>query len=343
MTKGIAVYDAEGRQIHKFDSDGTVTFGNDSTEVQTIVNVGVDGAVDPGRANFYTDVYLKDDSETSLIDRLSDATTISEQYTNDEINVLSASAEEALEAEQARAEAAEAANAAAVAAEAVTARAAEVANATAISAEETRATAAEAAVASDLLDYETSNDAAVAAEIARATAAEGVLTTNLAAEVVSREDGDANTLTDAMMYTDTSFDDLSGSANTARDAEQARAEAAESDLSDAISAEETRALAAEAVLGTDIAANTTAIESNDADIAVLFDRTAGMTADANSSTVSIDDNVMFSVGSYDDLANIPMASEGSVMFWAGVTEGGFVANKMHFYEGGVWYPSPFTS
>ena len=69
-----------------------------------------------------------------------------------------------------------------------------------------------------------------------------------------------------------------------------------------------------------------------------------MVADDNSGTLGVDDNVMFSVGSYDDTNDIPGSpSEGSVMYWAGSTEDGFVADKLHFYENGTWYPSPFTS
>lgn len=161
----------------------------------------------------------------------------------------------ALDAEEARAQAAEAQLTSDLAAEVARATAAETANANAISAEAARATAAEAGITSNLNAEIARAQAAeatltsdLAAEVARATAAEGVLTTDLAAEVARAQAAEGVLTSDLA-------------------AEVARATAAEATLQANIDAEETRALAAEAALAADLAAEASRAQAAEAAVA----------------------------------------------------------------------------
>jgi hypothetical protein len=228
-----------------------------------------------------------------------------------------------------------------------------------------RALAAEAAIQADVNQNEADADTADAA----ATTDRALIRTEVEAESVTREAAEAALQADV--------DQNETDADAAIAALQADVDANEADSDAADATELARALAAEAVIQADVNQNesdgdtdralirtefaaadqiiTDQVDANyfeqsdyiaalEASASVLYDRTAGMVADDNSGTLGVDDNVMFSVGTYAVVADIPgFPSEGSVMYWAGSTEGGFVADKLHFYENGTWYPSPFTS
>ena len=141
----------------------------------------------------------------------------------------------AIAAEASTARAAETANANAISAEATTARAAEAANATAISSESTRAQAAEAANATDIADNLTE---ITATQAGAGLGVDGTYTANGSANYIS---------------TATSLKDGDTKLDAAIKAEETRATAAETVLTNDLATEVTRATAAEQANAADIA------------------------------------------------------------------------------------------
>ena len=175
----------------------------------------------------------------------------------------------ALDAEEARAQAAEAQLASDLAAETARASAAETANANAISAEAARAQSAEAGITSNLN-----------AEIARAQAAEGVLTADLAAEV-ARATAAEGVLTSDLADEVARATAAEGVLTSDLAAEVARASAAEGVLQSNIDAEEARALAAEAQLASDLSAEAAARAAADSTLQSNIDAEAAARSASN--------------------------------------------------------------
>lgn len=134
-----------------------------------------------------------------------------------------------------------------------------------VDAEETRALAAEAALSAAISAEETARIADVNAEETRALAAEGVLQANIDAEEAARIAGDSSTLSSANSYTDTKIAALVDAAPELLDTLNELAAALGDDpnfatsiassvaaVQTAVDAEETRALAAEAALQAEI-------------------------------------------------------------------------------------------
>jgi len=172
---------------------------------------------------------------------------------------------DALDVEEARAQAAEAQLASDLAAETARATAAESANANAIFDEAARAQSAEAGITSNLNAEITRAQAAegvltadLAAEVARATAAEGVLTSDLADEVARAAAAESQIAADLT-------------------AEVNRAQTEEAALASAIASEANRALAAESLLDYRL----DDIEENlNTEITTIFENNAAVIADA---------------------------------------------------------------
>ena len=193
----------------------------------------------------------------------------------------------ALDAEEARAQAAEAQLTSDLAAETARASAAETANANAISAEAARAQSAEAGITSNLNAEIARAQAAegvltadLAAEVARATAAEGVLTSDLADEV-ARATAAEGVLTSDLAAEVARASAAEGVLQSNIDAEEARALAAEAALQSELDAEEARALAAEAQLASDLSAEAAARAAADSTLQSNIDAEAAARSASN--------------------------------------------------------------
>ena len=198
----------------------------------------------------------------------------------------------ALDAEEARAQAAEAQLTSDLAAETARATAAETANANAISAEAARAQSAEAGITSNLNAEIARAQAAegvltadLAAEAARATAAEGVLTSDLADEV-ARATAAEGVLTSDLAAEVARASAAEGVLQSNIDAEEARALAAEAALQSELDAEEVRALAAEAQLASDLSTEAAARAAADSTLQSNIDAEAAARSASDSTLQS---------------------------------------------------------
>ena len=278
----------------------------------------------------------------------------------------------ALDAEEARAQAAEAQLASDLAAEVARATAAETANANAISAEAARATAAEAGITSNLNAEIARAQAAeatltsdLAAEVARAQAAEAVLTSDLAAEVARAQAAEGvltsdlaaevarATAAEATLQANIDAEEaraLAAEAALAADlaAEASRAQAAEAAVASDLAAEEARALAAEAALQSALDAEAAAREANDQTLqsninaeaarataaeAVLDGRVDDIEADLSTVRVVIYENDAARIGTAVAPVQDPEYREG--WYYKNATTGANDRIKWNFYEAGA--------
>lgn len=151
-----------------------------------------------------------------------------------------------------------------------------------IDAEETRALAAEAALSAAITAEETARIADVNAEETRALAAESALSAAITAEEAARIAGDSSTLSSANSYTDTKIAALVDAAPALLDTLNELAAALGDDpnfatsiansvaaVQTAVEAEETRALAAEAALQSEINAVEGVVSAHDTRLALL--------------------------------------------------------------------------